>query len=50
MTIVFQNRQAKALLEQKDAELKLVFTDTQFKQYKDFESDMRKKMQEKMKN
>jgi hypothetical protein len=43
-------RQAKSLLEQKDGELKLVFTDAQFKQYKDFESEMRKKMQSKMNN
>lgn len=43
-------RQAKKLLEQKDLELKDVFTTSQYKQYKDFEDDMRKKIQEKMKD
>jgi hypothetical protein len=40
-------KQAMALQGQKDDELKGVFTDAQFKQYKDFENDMRKKMQSK---
>jgi len=39
-------RQAKKLLEQKDTELKDVFTTSQFKQYKDFEDEMRKKIRE----
>lgn len=37
-------REFKALQEQKDIELKDIFTTSQFKQYKDFEDDMRKKM------
>jgi len=41
-------RQAMKLQDQKDEELKGIFTEAQFKQYKDFESDMRKKMQDKM--
>jgi anion-transporting ArsA/GET3 family ATPase len=41
-------KQAMALQSQKDDELKSIFTDAQFKQYKEFESEMRKKMQDKM--
>jgi len=43
-------RQAMALQGKKDDELKGIFTDAQFKQYKDFENDMRKQMQDKMGN
>jgi hypothetical protein len=39
-------KQAKALLKDKDAELKGVFTADQFKQYQDFEVEMRNKMKE----
>ena len=40
-------KQAKALLKEKDTELKGVFTADQFKQYQDFEAEMRDKMKEK---
>lgn len=43
-------RQAKKLMEQKDEELKDIFTTSQFKQYKDFEGDMRKKLKAEMKD
>lgn len=43
-------RAFKALQEQKDIELKDIFTTSQFKQYKDFEDDMRKKMKAAMKD
>lgn len=43
-------REFKALQEQKDIELKDIFTTSQFKQYKDFEDDMRKKMKAAMKD
>ena len=42
--------QFMSLQKQKDLELKTIFTEVQFKQYKDFESEMRKKMQDKMSN
>jgi len=43
-------RQAKKLMEQKDDELKDILTTSQFKQYKDFEDEMRKKMKATMKD
>lgn len=43
-------KQAKALLKDKDNELKAVFTADQFKQYLDFEAEMRQKVKEKMGN
>lgn len=43
-------RAFKALQEQKDVELKDIFTTSQFKQYKDFEDEMRKKMKAAMKD
>ncbi|MDR6941675.1 hypothetical protein [Mucilaginibacter pocheonensis] len=41
-------RQAKTLQKAKDAELKTVFTASQYKQYQDFEADMKEKLKEKM--
>ena len=43
-------RAFKLLQEQKDIELKDIFTTSQFKQYKDFEDEMRKKMKAAMKD
>jgi hypothetical protein len=37
-------KEAKALQEQKDDELQRIFTVSQFKQYKDFENEIRSKM------
>jgi hypothetical protein len=42
-------KQAKSLQEAKDQELKIVFTPTQYKQYKDFEAEMKAKLMEKIK-
>ena len=42
-------RQAKALQAAKDKELQAVFTTTQFKQYQDFEAEMKNKVMAKMK-
>jgi len=42
-------KQAKNLQEGKDQELKNVFTPAQFKQYKDFEEEMKAKLKEKVK-
>ena len=42
--------QFMSLQKQKDLELKSIFNEAQFKQYKDFENEMRKKMQDKMSN
>jgi predicted nucleic acid binding AN1-type Zn finger protein len=41
-------RQAKALQKAKDAELKTVFTASQYKQYQDFEAEMKDKLKDKM--
>ena len=41
-------RQAKALQKAKDTELKTVFTASQYKQYQDFEADMKEKVKDKM--
>lgn len=41
-------KQAMALQEQKDKELELVFTKTQFSKYKEFEQELRKRMKAKM--
>lgn len=43
-------RAFKSLQEEKDVELKDIFTTSQFKQYKDFEDEMRKKMKAAMKD
>jgi len=43
-------RQAKALMEQKDKELQIIFTKSQYTQYLAFEQDMRKKLREQMKD
>ncbi len=42
-------KQARSLQEAKDNELKAVFNATQYKQYKDFEEEMKEKLKEKMK-
>jgi len=42
-------KQARSLQEAKDQELKNVFTPAQFKQYKDFEEEMKAKLMEKVK-
>lgn len=42
-------KQARSLQEAKDQELKNVFTPAQFKQYKDFEEEMKAKLKEKVK-
>jgi hypothetical protein len=41
-------RQARALQKAKDAELKTVFTAGQYKQYQDFEAEMKEKLKDKM--
>jgi hypothetical protein len=41
-------RQARALQKAKDAELKTVFTASQYKQYQDFEAEIRAKLKDKM--
>lgn len=43
-------RQARALQKTKDAELKMVFTSSQYKQYQDFEAEMKEKLKDKMGN
>ena len=43
-------RAFKSLQEEKDVELKDIFTTSQFKQYKDYEDEMRKKMKAEMKD
>jgi len=43
-------RAFKSLQEQKDIELKSIFTTSQFKQYKDYEDEMRKKLKAEMKD
>jgi hypothetical protein len=42
-------KQARSLQEAKDGELKAVFNATQYKQYKDFEEEMKAKLMEKVK-
>jgi hypothetical protein len=46
---VSKMKQARNLQEAKDQELKGVFTPAQFKQYKDFEEEMKAKLMEKIK-
>ncbi|SEN05102.1 hypothetical protein SAMN05192574_102301 [Mucilaginibacter gossypiicola] len=41
-------RQVKALQKAKDAELKTVFTGSQYKQYQDFEAEMKEKLKDRM--
>ena len=43
-------RAFKSLQEEKDVELKDIFTTSQFKQYKDYEDEMRKMMKAEMKD